>query len=172
MSCFDTVCSTKVIITSVINSLNPIAHFWLHHGAEKMVSVRLHVGSLLAEKMGQGEVGGVTRRVTCKWWQLGLAVKVPWLGLDEPILALTASTGLENVLSPGREDCLGSEGVLLRSWVRLLRLEVDLGSVLESEREQKWRYSALKTCVGYSNEKNSGIKGFKLTKYSGRVFAW
>ena len=93
------------------------------------------------------------------------------MGLDEPILALTASTGLENVLSPGREDCLSSEGVLLRSRVCLLRLEVDLGSVLESEREQKWRYSALKTCVGYSNEKNSGIKGFKLTKYSGRVFA-
>ena len=30
--------------------------------------------------VGQGEVGGVTRRVTCTWWLLGLAVKVPWLG--------------------------------------------------------------------------------------------
>ena len=29
-----------------------------------------------------------------------------------------------------------------------LRLEVDLSSVLESELGQKWRYSALKACVG------------------------
>ena len=32
--------------------------------------------------------------------------------------------------------------------VCLLRLEVDLGSVLESELEQKWRYGALKACIG------------------------
>ena len=30
--------------------------------------------------MGQGEVGGVTHKVTCTWWLLGLAVKAPWLG--------------------------------------------------------------------------------------------
>ena len=31
-----------------------------------------------------------------------------------------------------------------KSQVCLLRLEVDLGSVLESELSQKWRYGALK----------------------------
>ena len=35
-----------------------------------------------------------------------------------------------------------------RSRVCLLRLEVDLGSVLESELGHKWRYSALKACRG------------------------
>ena len=35
-----------------------------------------------------------------------------------------------------------------RSQVYLLRLEVDLGSVLESELAQKWRYGALKACIG------------------------
>ena len=47
-----------------LNPLNPIVHFWLHHTAhcaEKMVSVRLHAGSALAKKVGQGEVGGITR---------------------------------------------------------------------------------------------------------------
>ena len=37
--------------------------------------------------MGQREVGGVTRRVTCTWWLLGLAVKAPWLEPGGPILA-------------------------------------------------------------------------------------
>ena len=40
-------------------------------------------------KDSQGVVGGVTHRVTCTWWLLGLAVKVPWLGPVGPILALT-----------------------------------------------------------------------------------
>ena len=45
-----------------------------------------------AERGGQREVGGVTCRVTCTWWLLGLAVKVPW----GAFLALAAWTGLEN----------------------------------------------------------------------------
>ena len=84
----------------MINPLNPIVHFWLHHtahSAEKIVSARLRAGSASAERVGQGEVGGVTGRVLCTWWLLGLA-----------------------------RDCL-------------LRLEVDMGSVLESELGQKWR---------------------------------
>ena len=34
-------------------------------------------------------MGGVTHRVTCTWWLLGLAVKVPWLEPVGPILVLT-----------------------------------------------------------------------------------
>ena len=52
--------------------------------------------SASAKRVGQGEVGGVTCRVTCTWWLLGLAVKVPWLGLCGPIPALAAWTGFEN----------------------------------------------------------------------------
>ena len=40
--------------------------------------------------MGQREVGGVTCKVTCTWWLLGLTIKAPWLGLGGPILALAA----------------------------------------------------------------------------------
>ena len=56
--------------------------------------------------------------MTCTLWLLGLAVKVPSLGLSWPILALAAWAGLENAtLSPckgfisGGKGCLGSEGV-------------------------------------------------------------
>ena len=46
--------------------------------------------------VGQREVGGVTRRMTCTWWLLSLAVKAPWLGPGGPTLSLAARTGLEN----------------------------------------------------------------------------
>ena len=41
-----------------------------------------------------------------------------------------------------------NEWVWSRSRLCLLRVEVDLGAVLESELVQKWRYSALKACIG------------------------
>ena len=53
-------------------------------------------GSVLAERVGQGEVGGVTCRVTCTCWLLWLSVEMPWLALGGPILALFAQIGLEN----------------------------------------------------------------------------
>ena len=78
----------------MLNPLNPIVHFWLHHTAhcaEKIVSVRLRAGSASAER-----VGGVTGRVLCTWWLLGLALKRPWLAPAGPPHALTAWAGLEN----------------------------------------------------------------------------
>ena len=55
------------------------------------------VSRFCISRMGRtGEVGGVTRRVFCTWWLLGLAVKVPWLGPSEPILALAAWTDVES----------------------------------------------------------------------------
>ena len=56
----------------------------------------MRAGSASAGRVGQGEVGGIIRRVTCTWWLLGLAVKVPWLGPGGPSLALAAWTGFEN----------------------------------------------------------------------------
>lgn len=64
--------------------------------AEKIVSARLCPGSVSAERVEQGEVGGVTHRVLCTWQLLGLAVKGLWLALGGPILTLAAWTGLEN----------------------------------------------------------------------------
>ena len=76
---------------------------------QKLTSVHLRAGSVPAERVGWGELGGVTHRVTCTWWLLGLAVQGPWLGPGRPIFALAAWTGLENATL--REDYLGSERV-------------------------------------------------------------
>ena len=62
------------------------------HYAEKIVSVHLCAGSASAERVGQGEVGGVTGRVLCTWWLLGLALKRPWLVPGGPPHALTGQT--------------------------------------------------------------------------------
>ena len=62
------VVGTLKISLDRLNPLNPIVHFWLHHTAhcaEKIVSARLRAGSASAERVGQGEVGGVTGRVLC-----------------------------------------------------------------------------------------------------------
>ena len=56
---------------------------------------------------------------------------------------------------------LFNEWAWLMSQVCLLRLEVVLASVLEPELEQKWRYGALKACIGISSENNSAFKGFE-----------
>ena len=41
--------------------------------------------------MGQGEVGGVTRRVLCTWQLLGLAAKGPWLAPGEGAVHMAAA---------------------------------------------------------------------------------
>ena len=35
----------------------------------------VRIGSVSAERLGQGDVGGAIPRVLCAWWLLGLAVK-------------------------------------------------------------------------------------------------
>ena len=152
-------------LTFELNPLNPIVHFWLHHTAhcaEKIVSARLRTGSALAERVGQGEVGGVTGRVLCTWWLLGLALKRPWLVPGGPPHALTAMDRLRKHYSHPAEGwflarkaawslsgCMATDSadyyMLVNEWVWsksrdcLLRPEVDMGAVLESELGQKWR---------------------------------
>ena len=130
-----------------------------------IVSAHLCAGSALAKKVGQG---GVTHRVTCTWWLLGLAVKghgwdhvghfLPCMDrlrkhyshlVEGWFLASKAAWALSGCMTSNSADycMLVNEWGWSKSWVYLLRLEVDMGSVLESERRQKWKYGALKACI-------------------------
>ena len=51
-----------------------------------------------AERVGQGEVGGVTRTVVCTWQLLSLGAKRPWLTLSEPILTPGVRMRLEKAI--------------------------------------------------------------------------
>ena len=101
---------------------------------------------LSAERVGQGEVGGVTRRVTCARLGPGGPILALHGCMDRPrncyshlvgglFLAGKAAWALSRCLTTESADCcmLVNEWAWLRSQVCLLRLKVDLGSVLESE---------------------------------------
>ena len=62
----------------------------------------------------------------------------------KPSLALSGCLPIESA----NQCMLVNEWAWLMSQVSLLRLEVELGSILESELGQKWRYGALKACIG------------------------
>ena len=110
------------------------------------------------------EVGGVTCRVLSTWWLLGLAgtgwatshahcmdrltKHCPQL-VEGWFLARKAAWALSRCMTTesGYYCMVVNEWVWSESRVCLLRLEVNLGSVLESELGQKLRYGALKACV-------------------------
>ena len=54
------------------------------------------IGSATAERAGQGEVGGCTRRVQTEWPCLGSAVERSWSALGGPFPSILASMGLES----------------------------------------------------------------------------
>ena len=149
----------------------PYGALWLHHTvhcAEKIVCAHLRAGSASALT---GEVGGIIHRVPCTWWLLGLAVSkgaiigTRWAHsrpgcidrlrkryshlIGSSFLAWKAAWALSRCLITKSADycMLVNEWVWLRLQVWLLRLEVDLGSVVESELAKKWRYSVLKASI-------------------------
>ena len=62
----------------------------------QLVQSVLQIGSVLAERVGQGEVGGCTPLGGSAWWLLELAVEKPWSGLSGPFACFRAQTGIEN----------------------------------------------------------------------------
>ena len=58
----------------------------------------LEIGSVPAERVGQGKVGECTQRVPTAWLLLGLAIESPWSALVGPFLSSSAQMGLENGL--------------------------------------------------------------------------
>ena len=66
-------------------------------------------------------LGGVTGRVLCTWWLLGLALKRPWLVPGGQPHALTAWTGLENTTLTLQRACY--RRVLCTWWLLGLALK-------------------------------------------------
>ena len=56
----------------------------------------LKIGSALAERVGQGEVGGCTPLGDSAWRLLQLAVEKPWSVPGGPFVCFLAQTGVEN----------------------------------------------------------------------------
>ena len=56
----------------------------------------LKIGSMLAERVGQGEVDGSTTLPDSAWWWLQLPVEKPWLMPGGPFVCFLAQMGVEN----------------------------------------------------------------------------
>ena len=56
----------------------------------------LKISSALAERVGQGEVGGCTALADSAWWLLQLAIEWAWSALDGPFFCFLVQTGVEN----------------------------------------------------------------------------
>ena len=56
----------------------------------------LKKGSALAERVGQGEVGGCTALADSAWWLLQLAIEWAWSALDGLLFCFLAQTSVEN----------------------------------------------------------------------------
>ena len=67
---------------------------WRH-----FVQCFLDIGFDSAERVGQGEVGGCTRRVQTAWLSPNLALETPWLALGGPLLSSYAQSGWESPLT-------------------------------------------------------------------------
>ena len=112
------------------------------------------VGSASAERVGQGGAGW--RRVRSPagacWDPVGQLLPWPNVYSNRKHYSCRGSQ------RPGRvpwalSGCCATESadyyLLANQWAWLSsRLEVNLNSVLESELRQKWRYGALKACIG------------------------
>ena len=56
----------------------------------------LKIGPALAERVGQGEVGGCTALADSAWRLLQLAIEWAWSALDGPFFCFLVQTGVEN----------------------------------------------------------------------------
>jgi len=96
---------------------------------------------MLAGRVGEGCVGGVTLMVTCTWLQLTFLIFVAQIGHSHHVEAIYIS-GNES----SERMFAGQECWLLRVWSYLdlpvcsLWLQVHLGSIWKSKLLQKWKY--------------------------------
>ena len=58
----------------------------------------LKIGSTLAEKVGEREVGESIALPDSAWWRLQLPVEKPWSMPGGPLVCFLAQTGIENGL--------------------------------------------------------------------------
>ena len=68
----------------------------IHQVNNQLAQSALERGSVLAERVGQGEVGGCHSLGDSAWWLLQLAVEKSWSALGGPFFCFLAQMGVEN----------------------------------------------------------------------------
>ena len=83
---------------SKFNCLNPLTtndDYSRHRNSAACYQLAQSI-SALAERVGQGEVGGCTALADSAWRLLQLAIEWAWSALDGPFFCFLVQTGVEN----------------------------------------------------------------------------
>ena len=84
---------------SPFNPLPTDDAFWRHQilaACYQLAQSVLKIASVLAGRVGQGEVGGSTTLPDSAWWRLQLPVEKPWSMTGGPFVSFLAHMGVEN----------------------------------------------------------------------------
>ena len=101
------------LMSLLINPLTTDDTIWRRQflaACYQLVQSVLKIGSALAERVGQGEVGGYTALADITWRLLQLPVEKPWSMPGGPFVCLLAQAGIEMLLSPCTDSISGLLG--------------------------------------------------------------
>ena len=87
------------LFNSPINPLTTNDEYSRHRNSAacyQLAQSVLKIGSALAERVGQGEVGGATAVADHAWRLLQLAIEKARSALDSPLFCFLVQTGVEN----------------------------------------------------------------------------
>ena len=102
LRCCETSTAPALVVANTTPPINPLTtdDDYSHHRNSatcyQLAQSVLKTGSALAERVGQGEVGGCHPEGDSAWWLLRLAVEKPWSMPGGPLFCFLAQTGLEN----------------------------------------------------------------------------
>ena len=83
-------------VLDVFNPLTTDNTFWCRQilaTCYQLAQSVLKISSVLAERVGQGEVGGCTALAGSVWWRLQLPVKKPWSMPGGPFICFLTQQG-------------------------------------------------------------------------------
>ena len=75
---------------------NAVWHHQILAASYQLAQSVLKMGSVLAERVGQGEVGEYTALPDSAWWWSQLPVEEPWSMTGGPFVCFLTRTGVEN----------------------------------------------------------------------------
>ena len=87
---------STILLCGLYQQMTPFGNRQFSAACYQLEQSILKIGSALAERVGQGKVGGCTTLADSAWWLLQLPIEKPWSILGGPFVCFLAQTGKEN----------------------------------------------------------------------------
>ena len=96
LNCLTPLVKAQSHLVKARHLVNPLPSRQILAACYQLAQSVLKIGSALAERVGQGEVGGSTALPDSAWWRLQLPVEKPWSMTGGPFVCFLAQMGVEN----------------------------------------------------------------------------